>query len=63
MSGDNIGRHIICRMLDWSERVNVLSMRKYYDSSRMLSGTSADSGTASYDTIDLTVSLTVTTLS
>ena len=40
----------------------VNGMLEGYDSPRMLSGTSADSGTASYDTIDLAVSLTVTAL-
>ena len=62
MGGDNIGRHIICRVLDWSKGVDIFSMRKHDDSTRMLSGTPANSGTTAHDTVDLTVSLAVAAL-
>ncbi len=59
MCGDDIRRHIIRRMLYRCKRVDLFAKRKYNDSSRMLSGTSADSRTPLYDTVNLTFSFTL----
>lgn len=59
MCGNDIGRHIIRRMLYRCKRVDLFAKRKYNNSSRMLSGTSADSRTPLYDTVNLTFSFTL----
>ena len=41
-------------MLDRRKGVNILAHRKNNDSSRVLSGTSSDTGTTAYDTVNLT---------
>ena len=46
--------HIVCRMLDRRKGVNILAHRKNNDSSRVLSGTSSDTRTTAYDTVNLT---------
>ena len=45
MRRDNICCHIICRMLYRCKRVDILTKWENDDSSRMLSGTSSNSGT------------------
>ena len=62
MCGDCRSRHIVCRMLYQGKSIDLLSHRKYNDTSRMLSGRSADADTSLYDTVDLTVSLVDTAL-
>ena len=57
MGRDNIGRHIICRVLDGSEGVDVFTQWQNDDSTRMLAGTAADTGTARQQALDLTVAL------
>ena len=59
MCGNDIGRHIIRRMLYRCKGVDFFSQRKYNNSSRMLSGASPDSRTALYDTVNLTFSLSL----
>ena len=44
-------------MLYRGKSIDLLAHRKYNDTSRMLSGRSADADTSLYDTVDLTVSL------
>ena len=59
MCGNDIGRHIIRRMLYRRKGVDLFSQRKYDNSSRMLSGASTDSRTSLYDTVNLTFSLSL----
>ena len=56
MSGYNIRCHIISWMLYRRERINILTQRKDDNTSRMLTGTSSDSGTPLYDTVNLAYS-------
>ena len=57
MSRNRCSRHIVCRMLYRSKRINLLAHRKNNDTSRMLSGRSPDADTSLYNTVNLTVSL------
>src|SRR5699024_1906003 len=57
MGRNDIRIHIICRMLHRGKGVDVLTVRKNDNSSRMLPCTSPDSRTSLYDPVDLTVSL------
>ena len=57
MGRDRIGRHIIGRMLDRCEGIDLFSDRKHYNTTRMLSGRPADPDAPLHDTVDLTVSL------
>ena len=59
MCGNDIGRHIIRRMLYRRKGVDLFTKRKYDDTSWMLSGASPDSRTALYDTVNLTFSLSL----
>ena len=54
--------HIIGRMLHRCKLIDTVTMRKYNDSSRMLPGTSADSGTPFRHTLNLTSSFPLSTL-
>ena len=62
MGGDNIGIHIICRMLYRSEGVDIFTKRKNDDTARMLSGGTTDTCASLHDPVDLAVSLVHTTL-
>ena len=62
MCRNNISRHIICRMLHRSEWVDIFPVRKYNDSSRMLSGTSADTGTSLNNPVNFASSLSCSPL-
>ena len=53
--------HIVGRMLHRCKLIDAVSVRKYYDSSRMLSGTSPDSGTSFCNSFNLTATLSLTT--
>ena len=54
--------HIVCRMLYRRKLIDAVSVRKYYNSTRMLSGTSPDSGTSFRDSLNLAATLSLTTL-
>ena len=62
MCRNNISRHIICRMLHRSEWVDIFPVRKYNNSSRMLSGTSADTGTSLNNPVNFASSLSCSPL-
>ena len=62
MSGNNVTVHIICRMLHRGKFLNIPSNRQYNNSSRMLSRGSADTGTSLDNTVNLTVSLSLSPL-
>ena len=62
MRRDNIGIHIICRMLYRGEGIDIFTERKNDDTARMLSGGSPDTRTSLYDPVDLAVSLVHATL-
>ena len=62
MGGDDITVFVICRMLYRSKFLNFLTHGQYNDTSRMLSGRTADTGTALYNTVDLTVTLVLSPL-
>ena len=62
MCCNDIRCHIICRMLHRCKRINILAQRKYDNTSRMLTGTSADTGTSLHDPVNFTVSLSLTSL-
>ena len=61
MGGDDVRGHIVGRMLHRCKLIDAVSVRKYYDSSRMLSGTSPDSGTSFCNSFNLTTTLSLTT--
>ena len=58
----NIRCRIICRMLHRSKGINILPQGKYDNSSRMLSGTSSDSGTSLHDPVNFADTLSRTPL-
>ena len=62
MSRNNIGCHIVGRMLNRCKGINLFPHRQYYDTSRMLSGGSVDSHAALHNPVYLTVSLMHTML-
>ena len=51
---DNAALHIIGRMLDRGELIDIVAVGKHDDTARMLSCTSPDPGTSHRDTLDLT---------
>ena len=54
--------HIICRMLYRRKRINLLTHRQYYNTSRMLSCCSSNTYTALYNSIDFTGTFMLSTL-
>ena len=56
MCRNRIRRHIVCRMLNRSKRIDFLSHRKHHDTSRMLSGGTPDSHTSLHNPVNFTVS-------
>ena len=54
MCSNGLDRHIIGRMLDRGEFVNLFPIRKNDDSARVLSRGSSYTDTALYDTVDFT---------
>ena len=54
---DDVGRHIIGRVLHGSKGIDIFPQRKDDDAARMLAGTPPDACTACKQTFDLTVSL------
>ena len=57
MSSDDIRRHIVCRMLNRREGIDVLPHRQHYNTARMLAGTSSDTCAPLHDPVDLAVPL------
>ena len=62
MCRDNVCRHIIRRMLHRCEGIDILPVRQYDDSSRMLPGAPPDPGTPFHDPLNLTLSLSASML-
>ena len=62
MSRNNIGCHIVGRMLNRCKGINLFPHRQYYDTSRMLSGGPVDSHAALHNPVYLTISLMHTML-
>ena len=62
MSRNNIGCHIVGRMLNRCKGINLFPHRQYYDTSRMLSGSPVDSHAALHNPVYLTISLMHTML-
>ena len=62
MCSDDIAVYIIGRMLHRRKFLNFLTHGQYNDTSRMLSGRTADTGTALNDTVDLAVTLMLSPL-
>ena len=53
MRSNNIRSHIVCRMLHRGKGINVLPQRKYNNATRMLSGTSTNTGAPLTNTVNL----------
>ena len=62
MGRNDVGCHIVRRMLYRSKCINLFAHRKYDNTSRMLPGRSPDADTSLYDTVNLTISLVDPTL-
>ncbi len=55
MGGNNIGGHIVGRMLDRGKGTDLFPHRKHHNASRMLSRGPADTNTALHNAVDLTI--------
>ena len=62
MCRDNVCRHIIRRMLHRCEGIDILPVRQYDDSSRMLPGAPPDPGTPFHDPLNFTLPLSASML-
>ena len=62
VGGHDIRMHIISRVLYRSKRVDILSQRQNDDSTRVLAGAPADTGTSLYDPVDLAGTLSLSPL-